>query len=284
MQNTPLLTDQDALKRFRTRAKNAQNPVIFLQQEVACQIQERLNEVNRRFKSVAIITNFPEFWQKIFPEALIVPDAEVLALKTGAHDLVLHLMSLHWANDFVGQLIQCHRALKPDGLFIAACFGGETLSELRKSLAQAEISITGGLSPRIAPMGEIRELGSLLQRAGYALPVADAHLKTVSYKNMAHLMQDLRGMGEGNALAQRRKLFAPRELFAKAAEIYAAEFPAENQRIRASFELIFLTGWAPDDSQQKPLRPGSATARLADALYTDELIIPGTDDGPEKRV
>lgn len=282
MQKPPLLTDRTALLRFRARALQLSEPIMFLQQEAVHEINERLNEVNRTFKSVAIVTAFPDIWQNILPVAEIVPDNEVLSLDSKAYDLVIHSMSLHWANDFVGQLIQCHRALKPDGLFIGACFGGETLSELRRSLAKAEVEITGGLSPRIAPMGEIRELGSLLQRAGFALPVADADVKTVTYKNMAHLLRDLRGMGESNALAQRRKIFAPRELFTKAAEIYQHEFPADGERIAATFELIFLTGWAPDESQQKPLRPGSATARLADALNTDELIIP--DNAPNKDI
>jgi len=260
--------------RFGARARAMDEPVMFLQQAVAFEIHERLNEVNRRFKSVAIVTSFADIWQKYWPDAQIVPDEEVLNLQTGVHDLVLHSMSLHWANDFVGQLIQCHRALIPDGLFIGSCFGGETLNELRRALAQAEVAITGGLSPRVAPMAEIRELGSLLQRAGFALPVADSDTKSVSYEDMAHLMRDLRGMGEANALHQRRKQFAPRDLFTKAAEIYAQNFPAENGRIMATFEIIFLTGWAPDESQQKPLRPGSATMRLADALNTDELILP----------
>ena len=274
MQKPPLLTDHNARMRFGARARAMDEPVMFLQQAAAFEIHERLNEVNRRFKSVAIVTSFADIWQKYWPDAQIVPDEEVLSLQTGVHDLVLHSMSLHWANDFVGQLIQCHRALIPDGLFIGSCFGGETLNELRRALAQAEVAITGGLSPRVAPMAEIRELGSLLQRAGFALPVADSDTKSVSYEDMAHLMRDLRGMGEANALHQRRKQFAPRDLFTKAAEIYAQDFPAENGRIMATFEIIFLTGWAPDESQQKPLRPGSATMRLADALNTDELILP----------
>ena len=274
MQKPPVLTDINALRRFRARALRSDQPAFFLQEEAFAEIHERLNEVNRSFTNPAIVTPFPQIWQKLLPNAKIVPDDEVLALEPAAHDLVIHAMSLHWANDPVGQLIQCNRALKPDGLFLGVCFGGETLAELRIALAEAEVAITGGLSPRIAPMGEIRELGALLQRAGFAMPVADTAKKTVTYANLSGLVTDLRLMGENNALAQRRKVFAPRALFTKASEIYADTFKADGGRISASFELIFLTGWAPDESQPKPLRPGSASARLADALNTAEKPLP----------
>ncbi len=279
MQTPPQLTDRAALQRFRARVDEA---AMFLQEEVRFEIKERLKLVNRTFTSIAIVTPFPKIWEEFSDNALILPDDEVLALEPGAHDLVIHAMALHWANDPVGQLIQCQRALKPDGLFLGACFGGETLTELRVALAETEVALTGGLSPRILPMGEIRELGALLQRAGFALPVADTDLRTVSYGDMFALLRDLRDMGEGNALAQRRKVFAPRDLFAKAAEIYAANFALDEGRIKATFEMIYLTGWAPDESQPKPLRPGSATARLADALNTDETPLP--DSAPKGRI
>lgn len=274
MQAPPALTDRPALMRFRARTERLDSAAMFLQQEVALEIKERLNEVNRTFNSVAIVTPFPKIWQNFAENAVIVSDDEVLALDSGAFDLVIHALALHWANDPVGQLIQCRQALAPDGLFLAACFGGETLHELRAALSQSEIAITGGLSPRILPMGEIRDLGALLQRAGFAMPVADTDMKSVSYADMAALLQDLRGMGEVNALAQRRKVFAPRELFKKAAQLYAAAYGSDDNRILATFEMIYLTGWAPDESQPKPLRPGSATARLADALNTDETLLP----------
>lgn len=274
MQKPPLLTDTNALQRFRARALQSDHPAMFLQEEAVLELHERLNEVNRTFTNPVIVTPFPQIWQKLLPNAKIVPDDEVLALEPAAHDLVIHAMSLHWANDPVGQLIQCNRALKPDGLFLGVCFGGDTLTELRVALAEAEVAITGGLSPRIAPMGEIRELGALLQRAGFAMPVADTVKNKVTYSDMTGLVTDLRRMGENNALAQRRKLLAPRALFQRASEIYADTFKVDNGRIAASFELVFLTGWAPDESQPKPLRPGSASARLADALNTAENPLP----------
>lgn len=274
MQKPPILTDINALRRFRARALQSDQPAFFLQEEAFFEINERLNEVNRTFTNPVIVTPFPQIWQKLLPNAKIVPDDEVLALEPASHDLVIHAMSLHWANDPVGQLIQCNRALKPDGLFLGVCFGGDTLTELRVALAEAEVAITGGLSPRIAPMGEIRELGALLQRAGFAMPVADTVKNKVTYSDMTGLVTDLRRMGENNALAQRRKLLAPRALFQRASEIYADTFKVDNGRIAASFELVFLTGWAPDESQPKPLRPGSASARLADALNTAENPLP----------
>lgn len=179
-------------------------------------------------------------------------------------------MALHWANDPVGQIVQARRALTPDGLFLGACLGGRTLWELRSALTEAEVRLAGGLSPRVAPMGEIRDLGALIQRAGLALPVADSLALTVEYRDAFHLMQDLRAMGEGNALAARRRTVAPRALFSEAARIYAESFALPNGRVPATFEFVFLTGWAPADSQPKPLRPGSAAARLADALGVDE--------------
>lgn len=274
MQKPPQLTDRIALERFRARAMRSGNPALFLQEEAVLEINERLNEVNRTFTTVAIVTPFADLWRKSLPHAEIVLDNEVLDLKPEAYDLVIHSMSLHWANDPVGQLIQCRRALKPDGLFLGACFGGETLTELRVALAEAEVAITGGLSPRVAPMGEIRELGALLQRADFAMPVADTAIKTVTYANLDGLVTDLRLMGENNAQNQRRKSFAPRALFEAASQIYTNAFKAEEGRIAATFELIFLTGWAPDESQPKPLRPGSASARLADALNTVENPLP----------
>lgn len=281
MPEPSLLTDRTALMRNRTRALRLANPAMFLQLEAVLEIKERLIEVNRTFTSVAIVTPFAEIWRDFGLGVTIVPDDDVLTLESEAYDLVIHSMSLHWSNDPVGQLIQCKRALKPDGLFVGACFGGSTLSELRAAMAEAEISITNGLSPRVLPMGEIREFGSLLQRAGFAMPVADTITRLVSYADMTALMRDLRAMGENNALAQRSGVFAPRGLFDAAAKIYADAFGVGDGRINATFELIFLTGWAPDESQQKPLKPGSANVRLADALNTSEHSLP---DAPKKRI
>lgn len=226
--------------------------------------------VNKSFTSAAVVTGFPDFWGAHFGTAKIVSDKETLDLTPASHDLILHAMSLHWANDPVGQLIQCRRALCPDGLFIAASFGGDTLQELRRVLGEAEIAVTGGLSPRIAPMPELRDLGGLLQRAGFALPVADTATLTVEYRDIWHLMRDLRAMGETNALTARLRRPTRRAVFEHAQNLYARHFAAPSGRLQASFELQVLTGWAPDASQPQPLRPGSAQKRLADALGTPE--------------
>jgi len=220
-----------------------------------------------------VVTPFPELWQARWPEAVAVPDDEVLALEKGQHDLVLHCMALHWANDPVGQLIQVQHALRPDGLMLAAMLGGQTLTELRASLAQAEADLSGGLSPRVAPMAEIRDLGALMQRAGYALPVADNVPLTASYESALHLMRDLRAMGETNALSQRPRQPTRRSVLLRAAELYQAHYGTEDGRIPATYDMIVLTGWAPAPDQPRPLRPGSAKTRLADALGTTETPI-----------
>ncbi|WP_407668426.1 methyltransferase domain-containing protein [Nioella nitratireducens] len=265
----PVLVDQQALARHRARARL--DRAGFLHDEARFELQERLLDVNRSFTDPAVITPFPDLWRDFLPKARLVRDAEVLDLAPGAHDLVCHVMGLHWAEDPVGQLVQCRRALRPDGLLMVVMLGGETLSELRAVLAQAETEVMGGLSPRVAPMGEIRDLGGLLGRAGLSLPVADRLPRRVTYQTMFHLLRDLRAMGETNALAARHRAPPPRALFARAAQIYAENYPAEDGRIAASFELVFLTGWSPHESQQKPLRPGSAAARLAEALNTTEF-------------
>jgi hypothetical protein len=179
-------------------------------------------------------------------------------------------MALHWASDPVGQIIQSRRALRPDGLFLATLFGGQTLHELRAALAAAETEITAGLSPRVAPMAEIRDLGGLLQRAGLALPVADCDRLTVTYATPLHLMRELRAMGEGNALDHRLRRPTRRAVLTRAAEIYTERFALPDGRVPATFEIVHLSGWAPDASQPQPLRPGSATHRLADALGAAE--------------
>ncbi|MFO1176500.1 MAG: methyltransferase domain-containing protein, partial [Paracoccaceae bacterium] len=186
MSDLPPLTDRAALTRLRDRAR-VRGPDLFLHEAAAAEIEERLSEVNRRFTEPAVVTGFPEIWQSRLPGATLVADDEVLALAPGAHDLVIHAMALHWANDPVGQIIQSARALRPDGLFLAVLPGGRTLAELRACLAEAESRLTGGLSPRVLPMGEIRDLGALLSRAGLALPVADAVTLTASYRDLSHL-------------------------------------------------------------------------------------------------
>ncbi len=268
MIQTPRLTDRSALTRNRHRA--GRNPALFLQEEAAAEIKDRLELVNRSFKSPAVVTGHPQVWQSLMPNARIVMDEDLLDLPDVAHDLVIHALSLHWASDPVGQLIQARRALRPDGLCLVSLFGGLTLHELRSALADAEARITGGLSPRILPMAEIRDLGGLLQRAGLALPVADSVTIKVSYPDPFALMRDLRAMGEGNALEARLRRPTRRSVLEEAARIYVDQHADDQGRIPATFEMIFLSGWAPDDSQPKPLRPGSAQARLADALGSIE--------------
>jgi SAM-dependent methyltransferase len=197
-------------------------------------------------------------------------DEEFLPFEDGTFDLIASALSLHVAYDLPGALIQARRALKPDGLFLCTMLGGATLEELRASFAQAETEIEGGLSPRVSPMADLRDLGGLLQRAGFALPVADSDSVTVTYATPLALMRDLRAMGATNVLAARRKAPLRRATLARAIEIYQENFAAPGGRIRATFEIVHLSGWSPHESQQRPLRPGSAKSRLADALGVEE--------------
>lgn len=267
MPSPPALFDADLLARRRARAARL-GPVDVLQEAVAADVEERLAEVNRTFTAPAVIGPRAALWTRLLglPGARAVDDSDRLDLAPGAHDLVVHALALHWANDPVGQLVQARRALRPDGLFLGALYGGETLTELRTALAEAEVEVLGGLSPRVAPMGEIRDLGGLLQRAGFALPVADSRRYDVSYSDALALMRDLRAMGETNVLHGRLRRPTPRALIARAAAAYAARFGRPGGRVGATFEVIFLTGWAPAPDQPQPLRPGSATTRLSDAL------------------
>lgn len=261
------LTDPTALALHRQRATP---DGLFLHHSARAEVQDRLSMVNKSFHEPAVVTGFPALWSDVAGPARVVADHDTLALQEGGHDLLIHAMGLHWANDPVGQLIQMRRALRPDGIMLAVAFGGQTLHELRACLAQAETMETGGLSPRIAPMAELRDLGGLLQRAGFALPVADNVTQQVAYRDVFHLMRDLRAMGETNALEARLRRPTRRAVLERTDALYRDHFGAEDGRILATFELIFLTGWAPDESQQKPLRPGSAQQRLADALGTGE--------------
>src|SRR6056297_243099 len=200
MTDMPRLTDSVALAQHSRSARTAD---LFLHRAAVDEVEDRLSLVNKSFTDPAVVTPFPQPWRDALPGARIVPDDDTLALQPGAHDLVVHAMALHWANDPVGQMIQCRRALRPDGLFIALCLGGRTLEQLRACLPEAEIAETGGLSPRVAPMAEIRDLGGLLQRSGFALPVADTVKLTATYASPLDLMRDLRAMGEASALSGR---------------------------------------------------------------------------------
>ncbi len=263
------LTDLTALRHNRKRAARSPMPT-FLHDAAAAEISERVRDINRDFRRVAVVTAWPEIWKNKWKSADLLPDSDVIPFARASYDLVVHTMSLHWSNDPVGQLVQCRNVLKPDGLAIACLLGGDTLAELRSALISAELLLRGGASPRIAPMGSIRDLGGLLQRAGFALPVADRTRIDASYASAFELMHDLRSMGEANALSGRSYRFAPRRLFAEAASHYHAMHALPGERVPATFELIFLTGWAPSAGQQQPLKPGSADSRLADALSTFE--------------
>ena len=195
-----------------------------------------------------------------------VADEEALPFRDASLDLVVSALALQFVNDLPGTLIQIRRALKPDGLFLAAMIGGDSLAELRAAFAEAEAEIEGGVSPRVAPFADLRDLGALLQRAGFALPVTDVDRVTVRYASPLALMHDLRRMGAGNALTERRRTPLRRATLRRMLEIYAERFADPDGRIRATFEIVWLSGWAPHESQQKPLAPGSAKTRLADAL------------------
>jgi NADH dehydrogenase [ubiquinone] 1 alpha subcomplex assembly factor 5 len=197
---------------------------------------------------------------------LVVGEEEFLPFAEGSFDLVLSLLNLHWVGDLPGALLQIRQALRPDGLFLGVMFGLGTLAELRDCLLQAESEIHGGAGPRVSPFAELRDAAGLLMRAGFALPVADAETLSVTYPDALALMRDLRGMGETNALSARPRHFAGRELFARAAALYAERHGNAQGRVPAQFQLLFLTGWRPHESQQSPLRPGSARHRLAEAL------------------
>ena len=200
----------------------------------------------------------------------VIADEERLPFAPASLDLAVSLLSLHWTNDLVGALVQIRQALKPDGLFIGAIFGGATLTELRQSLLQAESELSNGAGPRVLPFADALDAAGLLQRAGFALPVSDVDRITVRYDHPLKLMADLRAMGEANALVDRPRRPLTRRLLARVSEIYAERFGLEDGRVPASFEIITLTGWAPHASQPKALKPGSARMRLADALGVRE--------------
>ncbi|MAU95805.1 MAG: SAM-dependent methyltransferase [Fulvimarina sp.] len=259
----------------------------FLMKAVAGELAERLSVVERRFEvAVDLAGSFGEmaaamraggscgevvrierqpFLLAGDPLA-VVADEEFLPLGPESVDLVVSALSMQFVNDVPGLLAQIRRALRPDGLLLAAFLGGETLHELRAALLLAESEIAGGVSPRVLPFIAIREAGGLLQRAGFALPVTDFDRLTVRYDNLFALARDIRAMGAANILRERSRRPATRRLFLRAAEIYAERYADPDGRIRASFDVVYLSGWAPHESQQKPLRPGSAKASLAAAL------------------
>jgi SAM-dependent methyltransferase len=280
MSQSPIIFDRNLLRARRRRAA-ALGPATFLIDRVAEDFSDRLATVLRRFE-LAVDLGTPTDAvrralaasgkvDRIIATDVIVADEEALPFRDGSLDLVVSALALQFVNDLPGALIQIRRALKPDGLLLAALVGGDTLTELRDAFAAAEAEIEGGVSPRVAPFADLRDLGALLQRAGFALPVTDVDRLTVRYASPFALMHDLRRMGATNALVERRRRPLKRATLARMAEIYCERFADADERIRATFEIVWLSGWAPHESQQQPLRPGSAQHRLADALGTREI-------------
>ena len=285
----PVIFDRRLLRVRRARAA-ALDPAIFLIERVADDLAARLSAVLRTFDlavdigtpndavrrrladRVGAIVAVDPIASHIAGERLaVVADEETLPFRDGSIDLAVSALALQFVNDLPGTLIQIRRALKPDGLLLAAMVGGESLAELRAAFAAAEAEVEGGISPRVAPFTDLRDLGALLQRAGFALPVTDVDRVTVRYASPLALMHDLRRMGAGNVLTARRRAPLSRATLRRVFEIYAERFADVDGRIRATFEIVWLSGWAPHQSQQQPLAPGSAKTRLADALRTQEI-------------
>ena len=279
MSQNPVVFDRKLLRLRRARAEKL-GLSTFLVERVADDIAERLSAVLRRFELAVDLGTPGDAVRRVLDASgkvgaviasdALVADQEALPFRDGALDLLVSGLALHAVNDLPGALVQIRRALKPDGLFLAALFGGDTLTELRQSFAAAESDIEGGVSPRVAPFADLRDLGALLQRAGFGLPVADVERLTVRYATPLALMHDLRRMGVTNVLHERRRKPLRRATLARMMQIYGERFADADGRIRATFEIVWLSGWAPHESQQQPLRPGTARRRLADALGTKE--------------
>lgn len=288
MTTAPKIFDR-ALYRARRRRATQMTSDRFLLAEAAGGLAHRLGAVQRRFRhgldlssrpqSAALLAPFAERWTRASLDAAeggsVVADEEALPFAPESFDLVTSVLSLHAVNDLPGALVQIRRVLRPDGLFLAALFGGETLQELRAAFGEGEMQLWGGVSPRVSPFAEVRALGGLLQRAGFALPVSDSERTTVNYREFGTLICDLRALGEANALAERHARPMTRRFLGAVLNAYTAGHATQDGRLAATFDIVYLTGWAPHESQPKPLAPGSARMRLADALGTEEQ---GTGD------
>jgi SAM-dependent methyltransferase len=289
MSQNPTIFDRQLL-RARQRRARALGAETFLIDRIAADLGERLSVVLRQFERAVDLGTPTDAVRRALAESgkvatlvsaaptapgdaslQVAADEEALPFADGSLDLVVSALALQFVNDLPGTLIQIRRALKPDGLLLAALIGGDSLMELREAFAQAESEIEGGVSPRVAPFADVRELGTLLQRAGLALPVVDSDRLTVRYQSVFDLMRDLRRMGATNMLVARSRTPLKRATLARMAEIYTQRFADPDGRLRATFEIAWLSGWVPHESQQKPLRPGSAKTRLADALGTKEI-------------
>jgi SAM-dependent methyltransferase len=290
MSDPPRIFDRALLRRRLQRAVRA-GPATFLLERVATDLAERLDAVSREFPLAVDLGTPGDALRAALagarigglvalgavPESVtgnnsaVVADEELLPLRDGALDLVVSALALQFVNDLPGTLTQIRSALKPDGLLLAALIGGDTLTELRAAFTAAESEISGGAAPRVAPFADVRALGHLLQRAGFALPVVDTDRLTVRYATPFALLADLRRMGATNALTERSRIPLRRRTLLRMAEIYAERFSDSDGRVRATFEVVWVCGWAPHESQQQPLRPGSAKARLAEALGAKEF-------------
>ncbi len=278
--DVPVIFNQPLLRKRLMRVLRGGGDDDFLMQRIAEDIASRLSLIKRDFEVCAL---FGDYFGTMAPALKSLPNLdrlfclscteEHLPLANESINLALSPLTLQHVNDLPGALIQLKRSLKPDGLFIGAILAGDTLMELRDAILSAEIDSRGGAVPRIHPRIDIRDLGALLQRAGFALPVVDSDRFKVTYRSTVHLMHDLRALGLTNVLMQGAGNSLNRDIIARLEEIYKDRYPAQNSRIVATFEIIYMTGWAPHDSQQKPLKPGSASARLADALKTQEISL-----------
>jgi SAM-dependent methyltransferase len=302
----PRIFDRDLLRRRLDRAAPGYAGADFLKRRAAGDIVMRLEAIMRDFpRAVDLGARNGAFAQALAASDAaprvgllveadlsgrmlagrsgmrVLADEERLPFAPASLDLIVSSLSLHWANDVIGALVQARLALKPDGLFIGALFGGATLTELRQSLTAAELELTGGAGPRVSPFADPSDAAGLLQRAGFALPVADVDRVTVRYDHPLKLMADLRRMGETSVLAERHPRPLTRRVLARAFELYLQNFADPDGRLPATFEILTLTGWSPSETQQKPLRPGSAKMRLADALGGEEHSVPGTR--PQRR-
>ncbi|MFZ2031822.1 MAG: methyltransferase domain-containing protein [Vitreimonas sp.] len=274
------------VRQRKRRAAKGFREAAFLHRRVVADLADRLEAIPRAFPRALTLGGSGLFTEEAHArpdlsarigqivEADIASGVEIdpehLPFAEQTFDLVLSPLALHTVNDLPGALIQIRHALKPDGLMLAALFGGETLNELRLSLIEAESELTGGAGPRVSPFADLQDVAALLQRAGFALPAADRDVVVVRYAEPMRLLADLRAMGETAALRERSPRAFSRRILARAFEIYRARFSDADGRVRATFEILTATGWSPHESQQKPLRPGSAKARLADALKTEE--------------
>ena len=271
------------VRQRKRRARASFRDAAFLHTRVAADLADRLEVVPRPFPRVLALGGGGLFSDEVRarPELsarigsiletdLDFIDPEHLPFAPSSFDLIVSPLALHWINDLPGVLIQLRLALKPDGLLLASLFGGETLHELRLSLIEAESELTGGAGPRVSPFADLQDIAGLLQRAGFALPAADRDVVTVRYGEPMKLLADLRAMGETSALRERSPRGLSRRILARAFEIYRERYSDEDNRVRATFEILTATGWSPHESQPKPLKPGSAKLRLAHALNTEE--------------